>query len=136
MLSPVLWPESLKHNAFRTSQLAGIRHDGRYLPLLGQQEPLELPHPQRGVDGQVPLAHDSAFDLLGDRVQAADAIPHCGVSAGNHLGQNAVSIGGRAVLLRELRLPRTKGGHRGSGLFRHRFNPFVVAGWLSDPGFS
>ena len=54
------------------------------------------------------------------------------MSAGKHLRQHAVGVGGRAVLAGQRRLPRPDGGYRRSGLFRHRFNLFVVPRWLAS----
>jgi len=94
----VLRAQTIQRSPFRAIELANVRHDCRYLALLGHQKPLKLAHAHGGIDGKVRPVGRGAIDLLADRVKSPDAFAGRGMSAGEHLCQHTVGLGGRAVL--------------------------------------
>lgn len=113
-----------------------ICDDRRDLTLFGDQEPLKLTGPHRGIDGKVVLIRGSAFDLAGDRVKPPDALTYRSVRAGKHFRQHTVRISNRAMLVGQCCLTRLNGGYRRPGLFRHGFNLFIVPRNLGGHCFS
>ncbi len=91
-------------------EFVSMRDDGRDLSLFGNQKPLQLTRAHRRIDGNAGLVRHCAVDLGGDRVQPADALAHCGVSAGQCVGQRSVGFGDRAVLTCQRCLSGLNGG--------------------------
>jgi hypothetical protein len=101
----VLLPQLLQHSGFRVVKLVSVRHDGCYLALFDDEEPLQLAQTHRGIDGILARAGRRVVDLGSDGVEAPGALFHCRVRAFEGLGQSSVGIRDRAVPGRQRDLP-------------------------------